>query len=157
MREAFPGHGDTSVDSHLELPLVEHPPDRIRRVECVPFREAIRAEVAFIMTAHVLVPSSTRTSRRRSPPNRAGAFATSSSYQGVIVSDDLEMKAIAKTIAFRRLRSKRLRPDATLLLVCSGNVDATGRDAEALVHAAEEGRFLRVSMRSCGFGVRRSA
>ena len=35
----FPGHGDTSVDSHLELPLVEHPPDRIRRVECVPFRD----------------------------------------------------------------------------------------------------------------------
>src|SRR5437868_15287353 len=42
----FPGHGDTSVDSHLELPLVEHPPDRIRRVECVPFRAAIRAGVA---------------------------------------------------------------------------------------------------------------
>ena len=39
----FPGHGDTSVDSHLELPLVEHPPDRIRRVECVPFRAAIAA------------------------------------------------------------------------------------------------------------------
>ena len=53
----FPGHGDTSVDSHLELPLVEHPPDRIRRVECVPFEAAIRAGVAFIMTAHVLVPS----------------------------------------------------------------------------------------------------
>ena len=53
----FPGHGDTSVDSHLDLPLVEHPPDRIRRVECVPFREAVRADVAFIMTAHVLVPS----------------------------------------------------------------------------------------------------
>ena len=53
----FPGHGDTSVDSHLELPLVEHPPDRIRRVECVPFRAAIKAGVAFIMTAHVLVPS----------------------------------------------------------------------------------------------------
>src|SRR5919204_5717200 len=53
----FPGHGDTSVDSHLELPLVDHPPDRIRRVECVPFREAIRNDVAFIMTAHILVPS----------------------------------------------------------------------------------------------------
>src|SRR5688500_3123304 len=53
----FPGHGDTSADSHLELPIVEHPPDRIRRVECVPFRAAIKADVAFIMTAHVLVPS----------------------------------------------------------------------------------------------------
>ena len=68
----FPGHGDTSVDSHLELPLVEHPPDRIRRVECVPFREAIRVNVAFIMTAHVLVPSFDERSRQPCPPNRAG-------------------------------------------------------------------------------------
>ena len=44
----FPGHGDTSVDSHLDLPLVEHPPDRIRRVEFVPFRAAVTANVAFI-------------------------------------------------------------------------------------------------------------
>jgi beta-N-acetylhexosaminidase len=54
----FPGHGDTFVDSHLDLPVVEHPPDRIRRVECVPFRAAVEASVAFIMTAHVLVPTS---------------------------------------------------------------------------------------------------
>ncbi len=53
----FPGHGDTSTDSHFELPLVEHPPDRIRRVEFVPFKAAIEAGVATIMTAHVLVPA----------------------------------------------------------------------------------------------------
>src|SRR4029453_17247613 len=52
-----PGRGGRPVDSHRELPLVEHPPDRIRRVECVPFAAAIKAGVAFIMTAHVLVPS----------------------------------------------------------------------------------------------------
>src|SRR3954464_3775046 len=53
----FPGHGDTATDSHLELPLVEHPPDRLREVEFAPFRAAIEAGVATIMTAHVLVPS----------------------------------------------------------------------------------------------------
>src|SRR5256885_16997946 len=53
----FPGHGDTSTDSHLELPLVEHPPDRLRAIEFAPFRAAIAAGVATIMTAHVLVPS----------------------------------------------------------------------------------------------------
>src|SRR5918999_880165 len=41
----FPGHGDTSTDSHLELPLIEHPPDRIDRVELVPFRVAIESRV----------------------------------------------------------------------------------------------------------------
>ena len=53
----FPGHGDTSTDSHLELPLVDHPPDRLRAVEFEPFRAAILHRVAFIMTAHVLVPA----------------------------------------------------------------------------------------------------
>ena len=53
----FPGHGDTSQDSHFELPLVEHPPDRLRAVEFEPFRAAIREKVAFIMTAHLHVPS----------------------------------------------------------------------------------------------------
>src|SRR5215475_8252060 len=53
----FPGHGDTSTDSHHELPLVEHPPERLREVELAPFRAAIAAEVATIMTAHVFVPS----------------------------------------------------------------------------------------------------
>ena len=53
----FPGHGDTSTDSHFELPLVEHPPDRLRAIEFEPFRAAIAEQVAFIMTAHVLVPS----------------------------------------------------------------------------------------------------
>src|SRR5215212_12158798 len=53
----FPGHGDTSADSHFELPLVEHPPDRLRRVEFLPFKAAIEAGVATMMTAHVLVPS----------------------------------------------------------------------------------------------------
>src|SRR5262252_6246934 len=53
----FPGHGDTSTDSHVELPLVEHPPERLRQVEFLPFKAAIEADVATIMTAHVLVPS----------------------------------------------------------------------------------------------------
>src|SRR6202171_2669139 len=53
----FPGHGDTSTDSHHELPLVEHPPERLREVEFAPFRAAIEAKVATIMTAHVLVPA----------------------------------------------------------------------------------------------------
>src|SRR5207248_10663535 len=53
----FPGHGDTATDSHHELPLVEHPPERLREVELVPFRAAVDAGVATIMTAHVFVPA----------------------------------------------------------------------------------------------------
>src|SRR3954451_7128613 len=46
----FPGHGDTSTDSHLELPLVEPPPERLRELEFLPFKAAIEARVATIMT-----------------------------------------------------------------------------------------------------------
>src|SRR5207247_408131 len=53
----FPGHGDTQADSHLELPLVEHPIERLRSVEFVPFRAAIEAGVATMMTAHVFMPA----------------------------------------------------------------------------------------------------
>ena len=57
VRQTFPGHGDTSADSHVELPLVEHPIERLRGVEFVPFRAAIEAQVATIMTAHLLMPA----------------------------------------------------------------------------------------------------
>ena len=53
----FPGHGDTSTDSHHELPLLEHPPDRLEAVELVPFKAAIAVGVASIMTAHILIPA----------------------------------------------------------------------------------------------------
>src|SRR4051812_6948538 len=53
----FPGHGDTSADSHMELPVVEHPLERLRHVELIPFIRAIEERAATIMTAHVLVPA----------------------------------------------------------------------------------------------------
>jgi len=90
----FPGHGDTSVDSHLELPLVEHPPDRIKRVELVPFRAAIKAGVAFIMTAHVLVPSLDE----EKPATLSGRVVQGMlrdelGFPGVILSDDVDVQA----------------------------------------------------------------
>ncbi len=138
----FPGHGDTSVDSHLDLPLVEHPPDRIRRVECVPFRAAIAADVAFIMTAHLLVPSLDE----ENPATLSRRIVTSVlreelGYQGVIVSDDLEMKAIAKTWTVPDAAVLAMAAGCDALLVCSGDVDVQAQTLETLVYAAEDGRI----------------
>src|SRR5262245_32356200 len=135
----FPGHGDTSVDSHLELPLVEHPPDRIRRVECVPFREAVRAEVAFIMTAHVLVPSFDEEKPATLSSRIVQALLRDElDFQGVIVSDDLEMKAIAATYSVPQAAIEAIAAGCDALLVCSGNVEVQAATLEALVHAVEE-------------------
>ena len=138
----FPGHGDTSVDSHLELPLVEHPPDRIRRVECVPFREAIRADVAFIMTAHVLVPSLDEerpaTLSRRVVQD---ILRDEMRYQGVILSDDLEMKAIARSYDVPDAAVQAIAAGCDGALICSGDINVQAATLEALVHAVEDGRI----------------
>jgi beta-N-acetylhexosaminidase len=138
----FPGHGDTSVDSHLALPLVEHPPDRIRRVESVPFREAIAAGVAFIMTAHVLVPSiddeKPATLSRRIVYD---LLRDELGFDGVILSDDLEMKAIAATYAVPDAAVQAIAAGCDGLLICAGQIDVQVAALEALVHAVEDGRI----------------
>jgi beta-N-acetylhexosaminidase len=94
----FPGHGDTNTDSHFELPYVEHPPDRLERVEYVPFRAGIEAGLAAIMTAHVVVPSL--------DPDRPATLSSqivvtvrkgSLGFDGIVFSDDMGMKALANT------------------------------------------------------------
>jgi beta-N-acetylhexosaminidase len=138
----FPGHGDTSVDSHLELPLVEHPPDRIRRVECVPFREAIRTNVAFIMTAHVLVPSFDEARPATLSPRIVQALLRDElKFQGVILSDDLEMKAIAKTYTVPDAAVAAIAAGCDGLLICSGDVNVQAETLEALVYAVEQDRL----------------
>jgi beta-N-acetylhexosaminidase len=137
----FPGHGDTSVDSHLELPLVEHPPDRIRRVEAVPFREAIRAQVAFIMTAHVLVPSLDAERPATLSPRVVQAILRDElGFPGVILSDDLEMKAIAASYAVPDAAVQALAAGCDGVLICSGSADAQAATLEALVYAVEQDR-----------------
>lgn len=136
----FPGHGDTAVDSHLDLPIVEHPPDRIRRVECVPFRAAIRAGVAFIMTAHVLVPSMDEENPATLSPHLVrGLLREELDYDGVILSDDLEMKAIARTWAPPEAAVQAIAAGCDGLLICSGAIEAQAATLERLVHAVEEG------------------
>ena len=88
----FPGHGDTSVDSHFELPLVEHPPDRLEAVELVPFRAAIEAGVASIMTAHILIPAlDEERPATLSSTIVDGLLKQQLGYDGLVLSDDREL------------------------------------------------------------------
>jgi beta-N-acetylhexosaminidase len=141
----FPGHGDTATDSHHELPLVEHPPDRIRRVELKPFEAAIEAGVATIMTAHILVPSLDE--ERPATLSRRVVYdllRDELKFDGVILSDDLDMKAIASRYAVPAAAVLAIEAGCDGVLICSGNHDTHAASLEALVHAIEEDR-LRLS------------
>ncbi len=145
----FPGHGDTAVDSHLALPVVEHPPDRIRRVECVPFRAAIAAKVAFMMTAHVLVPSmDAALPATLSRPIVDGLLRHELGFEGVILSDDLEMRALADGWPLGEAAVQSIAAGCDGVLLCRALSEARDRDLdahaevlEALVHAVEDGRI----------------
>jgi beta-N-acetylhexosaminidase len=138
----FPGHGDTSTDSHHELPLVEHPPERLREVEFEPFRAAIAAGVATIMTAHVLVPSLDE-ARPATLSKRivTDILRRELGYQGVILSDDLEMKAIANEYAVPSAAVMAIESGCDGMLICSGDHATQAAALEALIHAVEDGRI----------------
>jgi beta-N-acetylhexosaminidase len=138
----FPGHGDTSTDSHLELPLVEHPPERLREVEFEPFRAAIAAGVATIMTAHVFIPA--LDAKRPATLSRhvvTDILRRELQFDGVILSDDLEMKALANDYAIPDAAVLAIGAGCDGVLICSGDYEAQWAALEALVHAVEDHRL----------------
>lgn len=92
----FPGHGDTITDSHLDLPVIHHDVDRIREMELYPFKAAIKAGVDAIMTAHVLFPAFEQKKLPATLSYRimTGLLRKQLSFEGLIVSDCMEMSAI---------------------------------------------------------------
>jgi len=136
----FPGHGDTATDSHLELPVVEHLPDRLRAVEFEPFKAAIAEQVAFIMTAHVLVPAFDAERPATLSPRIVHALLRQElGFDGVILSDDLEMKAVSARYPVPEAAVAAIEAGCDGLLICSGDVDLQARTLEALIRAVEAG------------------
>lgn len=136
----FPGHGDTSTDSHVELPLVEHPPDRLDAVEFVPFRAAIEAGVACIMTAHILVPSlDEERPATLSPAIVGGLLKKRLGYGGLVVTDDLEMGAIRTRYSAAEAAVGAIAAGCDAVLLCGADQEPQMEALEAVVHAVEDG------------------
>ncbi len=137
----FPGHGDTATDSHFELPIVEHSPDRLRAIEFVPFKTAIEANVAFIMTAHVLaVALDDRNPATLSRRIVSDILRDELKFHGVIVSDDLGMKALAMNPSDSAVAAIAAGCDAVLM--CGhgkeSDIGVQAEALEALVKAVEQ-------------------
>jgi beta-N-acetylhexosaminidase len=114
----FPGHGDTVEDSHFELPALPHAMERLEQVELVPFRAAA-GTVGSVMTAHIvfraLDPDRPATLSRRVI---TGLLREQLRYDGLVVSDDLEMKAIADHWTAGEAAIEAIRAGCDLVLIC---------------------------------------
>lgn len=136
----FPGHGDTSVDSHEDLPIVEHGLDRLQATEFVPFKAAIAEDVATIMTAHVLAPAiDERQPASLSKTIVDGLLKQSLGFGGVVISDDLGMKAISKTRPLPEATVEAILAGCDAVLLCNSTVDEQVAAIEAIVKATEKG------------------
>ena len=136
----FPGHGDTSVDSHEALPIVEYDRRRLDAVEVVPFKQAIAAKVAMMMTAHVLAPAIDE----RNPASFSrtivdGWLKNTLGFDGVVVSDDLGMKAVSTTTPLSEASVRAIEAGCDTLLLCNSTLDEQVGAIEALIRAAESG------------------
>ena len=138
----FPGHGDTDVDSHEALPVVEHDRRRLEAVEFVPFKAAIEAGVAAIMTAHVLV--------RPVDPEVLGTFSrrvvtdllkNALGFTGLVVSDDLGMKAVSSRTALPEATIAAIQAGCDVVLHCNSTTEEQWSAIEALIMAAERGEI----------------
>lgn len=91
----FPGHGDTHLDSHTDLPVVEHDRPRLEAVELAPFA-ALAARLPALMSAHVVFPAwDAQRPATLSPILVQGLLRQKLGFDGVVFSDDMEMKAVA--------------------------------------------------------------
>jgi len=137
----FPGHGDTAVDTHLNLASIDADRDRLDRLELVPFRTAIEAGTDSIMTGHIAVPA-------LAPPDVPATLAPQIltdllrkqlGFQGLVITDALEMGGIAKGYNSGEAAVLALEAGADALLM-PPDPDAA---MKAVVAAVESGRLTR--------------
>jgi beta-N-acetylhexosaminidase len=133
----FPGHGDTAVDSHLDLPVVDHPRSRLEDVELRPFGKAVEAGVAAVMTVHALVREvDDQWPATLSPRVVRELLRDGLKFRGVVFTDDLDMKAVSARWKPAEFAVAAAKAGCDILSLCADH-DAQVEALEALVRAVE--------------------
>ncbi|MFL0375405.1 beta-N-acetylhexosaminidase [Paenibacillus amylolyticus] len=159
----FPGHGDTAVDSHLGMVTVPHDRNRLEQMELLPFRKAIEAGVDAIMTAHVMFPSIEPEPIPATLSHKVltGLLREEMGFEGIIITDCLEMHAISKPYGVAEAAVRAVEAGADLILVSHTLQDQvaaleaiveavrTGRISEEVIHQAVE-RIMTWKRKRCG-------
>jgi beta-N-acetylhexosaminidase len=137
----FPGHGDTAQDSHLQLPTLTASKERMESLELVPFRAAIEHGVDSIMTAHLAVPAFEPQQIPATVSHNVltGLLRDELAFKGLVVTDALEMQAVASLYSPGEAAVRAVAAGADVLLMPS-DPDACIR---ALVAAVKSGRISR--------------
>ncbi|MFC8008166.1 glycoside hydrolase family 3 protein [Streptomyces olivaceus] len=140
----FPGHGDTGIDSHHAVPLIDVDADVLAARDLVPFRAAVAAGSRAVMSAHILVPAldpdrPATLSRRILTELLRGELG----YDGLIVTDGIEMRAIAGTYGIERGTALAIAAGADAICVGGGlsDEDTVRRLSDALVEAVRSGEL----------------
>ncbi|MBB6673186.1 beta-N-acetylhexosaminidase [Cohnella nanjingensis] len=135
----FPGHGDTGVDSHLDLPVLKKTTEQLRKLEWIPFEEAVKQKADAVMVAHILFPLI--------DPNAPASFSKiiigdqlrgTLGYQGVVITDDLTMGAIAKHYDLAKVVVDTVRAGSDILLAGHG-YDTEKAVRQTLMKAVQNG------------------
>ncbi len=135
----FPGHGATSVDSHDDLPRDERGEEEFLHTDLSPFCQAIAEQVEMIMTAHILYPAlDSNLPATLSPLIIEGLLRRKLDFQGVVITDDLEMGAIVRHFTVEQAAVDALRAGADLLLICH-SLERAIAARDACVHALSNG------------------
>jgi beta-N-acetylhexosaminidase len=151
----FPGHGNTDTDSHLDLPLVAKSLSELYAVELQPFLHACRSRIQALMTAHVVFPAldkelpATLSSRIVT-----GVLRQELGYEGVVFSDDMEMKAITGNFDAEEAAVSAVRAGINVLLYCHDLSKAVGI-FELLCREARQDRQLRARINESSARIRR--
>ena len=138
----FPGHGDTDVDSHVGLPIVGATMSRLDTVELVPFRAAIRAGAALVMTAHIALPAvagDSTTPATLSPRIITGLLRDSLGFRGLAITDAMTMEGVGKGYTTEQSSVLAIQAGSDILLKPT---DPT-RAIDAVVAAVERGTISR--------------
>jgi len=138
----FPGHGDTSEDSHATLPVVNFSLDQLTDREMKPFIHLVQNRLAAVMTAHVLYPKADpQYPATLSKKMLTSVLRQAIGFSGMIVSDDLEMKGITQKWSVGEAAVLAIQAGCDLLLICSGKEASPLEAMEGLIHAVEKGEI----------------
>ncbi len=121
----FPGHGGTTVDSHVDLPVDERSVEALEQLDLIPFRGAVAKDVEMLMTAHILYRSiDARYPATVSHRIIKGILRQSMMYTGVVITDDLDMGAVTSRFSTEECALMAIKAGVDILLVCRSAVKA---------------------------------